>query len=510
MIRLALAAGLVWLVLILPDRPALPAAVRLPAELPLLLLVPALLGRAGQVLAAAALWLLAVQKLADIAMHETLGRGFNAQGDLPLLGAGLELLEGAAGPLAPPLVVLGAGLAALALAAALWWACGTWRRVPGRAPRLGLALLAGLLAIAGPARFEAAAYAGAKLRLMAQTGAALAEFRAAAAEDALAGRPDLFAALDRDLLLVFVESYGRTSLSTPLYAPTHLATLAEAEAALAAAGLATRSGIVGAPTRGGQSWLSHATLAQGLRIDDQARYRAALVSGRRSLFHHAQAAGLPTAAVMPAITRPWPEASRMGFDRILAAGDLGYRGLPFNWVTMPDQFTLAATDRLLRSQARAHPLVAQIALISSHAPWVPVPQLVPWQDLGDGRIFDAMATAGDPPAVVWRDRDRVRAQYRAAIDYSLRVVMDYARRHAADPPLLVVLGDHQAAPSIALDERAEVPLHLIGPPHLLARFDHPGLSPGLIPPDAAAVIPMEAVRDLILIALAGSRPAGAE
>lgn len=290
MIRLALAAGLVWLVLILPDRPALPDAARLPAELPLLLLVPALLGRAGQVLAAAALWLLAVQKLADIAMHETLGRGFNAQGDLPLLGAGLELLEGAAGPLAPPLVVLGAGLAALALAAALWWAFGTWRRAPGRAPRLGLALLAGLLAIAGPARFEAAAYAGGKLRLMAQTGAALAEFRAAAAEDALAARPDLFAALDRDLLLVFVESYGRTSLSTPLYAPTHLATLAEAEAALAAAGLAMRSGIVGAPTRGGQSWLSHATLAQGLRIDDQARYRAALVSGRRSLFHHAQAA----------------------------------------------------------------------------------------------------------------------------------------------------------------------------------------------------------------------------
>lgn len=154
--------------------------------------------------------------------------------------------------------------------------------------------------------------------------------------------------------------------------------------------------------------------------------------------------------------------------------------------------------------------MAQIALISSHAPWVPVPQLVPWQDLGDGRIFDSMATAGDPPAVVWRDRDRVRAQYRAAIDYSLRVVMDYARRHAADPPLLVVLGDHQAAPSIALDERAEVPLHLIGPPHLLARFDHPGLSPGLIPPDAAAVIPMEVLRDLILIALAGSRPAGAE
>ena len=41
----------------------------------------------------------------------------------------------------------------------------------------------------------------------------------------------------------------------------------------------------------------------------------------------------------------------MGFDRILAAADLGYRGLPFNWVTMPDQFTLAAFDRLVRLDA---------------------------------------------------------------------------------------------------------------------------------------------------------------
>ena len=45
---------------------------------------------------------------------------------------------------------------------------------------------------------------------------------------------------------------------------------------------------------------------------------------------------------MPAITLAWPEAGYFGYDRVLAAHDLGYRGLPFNWVTMPDQFTLAA------------------------------------------------------------------------------------------------------------------------------------------------------------------------
>ena len=48
---------------------------------------------------------------------------------------------------------------------------------------------------------------------------------------------------------------------------------------------------------------------------------------------------------MPAITLAWPEAGCFGYDRVLAADDLGYRGRPFSWVTMPDQFTLAALER---------------------------------------------------------------------------------------------------------------------------------------------------------------------
>ena len=101
-----------------------------------------------------------------------------------------------------------------------------------------------------------------------------------------------------------------------------------------------RSGFLTAPMVGGQSWLAHASLLSGLWIDNQGRYRALLASPRRTLLHLAQAAGWRTAAVMPAITLAWPEAGYFGYDRVLAAADLGYRGLPFNWVTMPDQFTL--------------------------------------------------------------------------------------------------------------------------------------------------------------------------
>ena len=52
-------------------------------------------------------------------------------------------------------------------------------------------------------------------------------------------------------------------------------------------------------------------------------------------------AGYRTVALKPAITRPWPEGDRLGFAQIYAAADLGYAGKPYNWVTMPDQYTLA-------------------------------------------------------------------------------------------------------------------------------------------------------------------------
>lgn len=495
-LRLLLAAALLGLPLILP---AGAAPLRPPAELPLLVLAAGL-GVAGRVLVTGALSLLVVQKIADLALVQALGRPFNVVADLPLIDAGLRLTAGSFGLGVAVVVALSAVAAIVAIVAALWWACRVLARMPrpGRAALAALSAAAVALAASGVLGTANTAYAAERIALSRDTAADLRQFRRMAREDSFADAPDLLDAIDRDVLVIFVESYGRTSFDTPDYATRHLATLREAEARLARAGLAMRSGFLRAPTQGGQSWLSHATFASGLWVSDQARYGALLRSGREGLFHHARRAGFRTAAVMPAITRAWPEAATMGFDRVLAAADLGYSGKPFNWVTMPDQFTLAALDRLLRDEAPRPRLFAQVALISSHAPWVPVPRLLPWDRLGDGRVFDAMATAGDPPEVVWRDPARVRRQYRDAIDYSLRAVMDYALRHAGDPPLMIVLGDHQTAPAIALDDRPDTPIHVIGPAALVDRSAAWGLTPGLVPARDAKALPMDRMRDLIL------------
>lgn len=522
--RLVLAALVLHLVLVQPNHPAAltwQAPLLVPLELPVILLtLMAVRGRVATTLRLAitgTLTLLAVLKTADFAMSAALARGFNPVADLALIEAGLRLLAGTIGPLAAGIAALGAALAAVGIAVALWWATGVWAavavppgltRVAAGTGALAFAVLATLeigqalgrwsLPVTPPGAAFTARVGLERIALARETLADLRAFRTAAVQDPYAGVPHLLDGIDRDVLVVFVESYGRTSLDTAFYAERHRATLRRNAAQLERRGLSMVSGLLEAPTRGGQSWLSHATFANGLWIDDQARYGAALASGRETLFHVAGRSGFHTAAVMPQITLDWPESAVMGFETILAADDLGYEGAAFNWVTMPDQFTFTALDRLLRTPETERPVFAQLALGSSHAPWVPVPDLVDWDAIEDGRIFNAMAAGGDPPEEVWRDRDRVRRQYRAAIDYALSTVFSYAARHAEDPPLMIVLGDHQAADFVALDDRAQVPIHVIGPPDLVARVAAWNWTPGLIPDPDTGVIRMDRMRDRLI------------
>ena len=190
-----------------------------------------------------------------------------------------------------------------------------------------------------------------------------------------------------DVLLVFVESYGRSALELPRYGRTLVPTLEAFEQRLSERGLVAASGWLTSPTMGGQSWLAHGTLESGLWLGDQARYQLLMESERLTLTRVFDRAGYRTIALKPAITRAWPEGERLGFERIYAAADLGYAGRPYNWITMPDQYTLAVLERAERTR-REHPLFAEVSLVSSHAPWTPVaPVLEDWSTIGDGSVF---------------------------------------------------------------------------------------------------------------------------
>ena len=529
--RALLATALLYLVLIQPNHPAAMTwgalalfPLELPALLALLLVVGrGMLGAAIRAALVAVLVLIAVLKFADFGTFIAFNRGFNLIVDYNLLPAAWELTRGSFGTPLAALALASAVLVVLTVVAALWWAMAVWAALGrARSLRLGAAVLlipAVAVAVAeiGQARRAwslppavAQAIPGAaftarvaleRAQQVRDTRADLVAFREAARQDPLTGVAPLFDHLgDRDLIMIYVESYGRSSFQNPLYIDTHTDTLRGIEDDLATRGLATRSGWSRAPMVGGQSWLAHGSVASGMWLDTQGRYRALLASPRRTLLHYAQGEGRRTVAIKPAHVFPWPEGAYFGFDAIYNAPDLGYAGERFNWVTMPDQFTLHALDRLERAQPQGArtPLVVQVALVSSHAPFLPVPPVIEWEEIDDGTVFNQWASTGDPPEVVWRDHDRVREKFRLAIDYSLQAVGAWAAHHADDPPLIVMLGDHEPARFIAGVDGFDVPVHVIGPPDLVDRFAVLGWEPGMVPEADVPVLRMDRMRDALL------------
>lgn len=521
---LVLAAVVFHLVLIQPNHPAAMtwgAFLLVPLELPAVLfgLLALGTGRFSHIARAVLVLVLAVLvvwKVADAVMFAALSRGFNPLTDVSLVGAFVNLITGTFGVGLAILAMVASVVLTIAIVTLLWWASGVWAGVLRTGWRRALAGIVAALSVGVviadigdrmgrwglPVNLPGTAFTARlgveRVGLIRETVTNIRNFRTAVQTDVFHDQTGLLDLIDRDVFIIFVESYGRTSFDTPQYADLHLQTLRAAQNDLERRGFSMASTFLDSPTRGGQSWLAHSTFANGLWITDQSSYGAVLSSGRQTLFHIARTAGFHTVAVMPQITLAWPESQTMGFDTILAAADLGYKGLAFNWVTMPDQFTFAALDRYLETARGDEPVFVQVALGSSHAPWVPVPEVIPWEDLGDGTVFNPLVEASDTPETVWKDHDRVRTQYGLAVDYALQTTFSYVARNAADAPLFFVIGDHQAAGFIALDERPDVPIHVIGPKHLVDLIADDAYHSGLIPPPETPVSSMMDMRANLL------------
>ncbi|MDZ7786910.1 MAG: sulfatase [Halofilum sp. (in: g-proteobacteria)] len=297
-----------------------------------------------------------------------------------------------------------------------------------------------------------------------------------------------------DVVVGFIESWGEAALTDPRYAGTVRPALDRAAAAIDAAGLHAASGLVRAPTRGGQSWLTHGTFLSGQWLDGQARYDRLLASGRSTLIDDFEATGHVSVAVMPAIDRPWDAADALGYDRLLDATNIDYAGPRLNWVTMPDQFTWTVVDRARAAEER--PVFVETALISSHAPWVPVLPVLDWERIGDGRVFRRWADTGDSPSAVWRDPDRVRRQFARSLAYAVQVAGEYGARGVDADTLLILLGDHQPAPVITGPGASDrVPVHVIsGDPALVEAFVERGFARGMRPTGTGTAPRMAALR----------------
>jgi hypothetical protein len=324
--------------------------------------------------------------------------------------------------------------------------------------------------------------------------------------DSFANTPNdqlLTALRGKDVVIAFVESYGRSALEDSEFASQIGAVLDAGNRRLRAAGFGSRSGFLTSPTAGGSSWLAHGTLLSGWWIDKQDRYDNLASSQRLTLTKAFRRAGWRTVGVMPGNAAGWPESDSLGYDRVYNAADMGYRGPRFSWASMPDQYTLLRFEQTERAVPKPQPVMAEITLVSSHAPWDPIPRLINWEDIGDGSVFGAMATADAPPeAILTRKPGRVRADYRASIEYSLDSLIWYVETYGDDDLVIILLGDHQPSPIVTgYRVSRDVPITIITrDPRVLDRIESWGWQPGLKPNPEAPVWRMDAFRDRFLTA----------
>jgi len=140
--------------------------------------------------------------------------------------------------------------------------------------------------------------------------------------------------------------------------------------------------------------------------------------------------------------------------------------------------------------------MAEIDLVSSHTPWAPLPELVPWSEVGDGSVYhDQLARAQTGP--VWDDREAVQRSYGRSVEYSLGAMLSFLE-NVDDPNLVVVmLGDHQPAAIVSGEGASrDVPISIIAKdPGVFDAIAGWGWSAGLRPSNAAPVWPMDAFRD---------------
>lgn len=503
-----------------PDAVGFDAFRRLPLEWPLLcllgLLLPFGLARLLGSLLAPLVVLILLLKIADIGAQTALERSFNPYLDIKMVLDGWNIVSGSIGRAAALVAVVAVllGLLLVMLLLAKSWrmmisAKGSFRS--GLLAFFGLLLLLGAaLAQMGNPRADLRVAADLTNRVTA-VARSIEDIRTFEGMLAQGEGPrqgaDLFARLKgRDVIVIFIESYGRSAIEDPQYAGVTVPRLAAMDREIAAAGLQSASTWVTSPTVGGLSWLAHGTLLSGLWVDNQARYDRLMISKQPSLNRLFSEAGWQTVAVMPAITMEWPEAGYYGYRKILSATELGYKGQPFNWVTMPDQYTLSAFERLARVPARGkgQNVMAEIALISSHAPWTPVPKMIDWNAVGDGSVFSQQATSGDPPSVVWSDPERVRRQYIGTIDYALQAVSSYIAGYGSDA-VFVILGDHQPARIITgPDASRAVPVHIVtGDAELISAFRAKGFVSGMTPAPDMPEKPMNALRPILIDTFSG-------
>ncbi len=286
----------------------------------------------------------------------------------------------------------------------------------------------------------------------------------------------------RNVYLFLVESYGETVLQRPEFRRLADPIFQAYETELGSRGFQIASGLLDSTTYGGRSWLAHASLGTGVRVENQLAYDVVCAKKPRAMASFFRHAGYRTVLVQPGTTRAWPVGEFYGFERKYFFWDFDYAGPAFAWATMPDQYVLDFIRRREIEKPRSQPLFLQYVLVTSHAPWSDLPPIVDdWSRLGNGALFNQLPRTRYP--IEWPQFANASGAYIDSIVYDLEVLKRYIRDFIADDALIVILGDHQPVAEVnGHSPSHSVPIHVLSRnASLLEPFVRRGHTPGMRP-----------------------------
>ena len=520
----ALALAFLWFVLLLPDRTyqfSFGDFVRIPIEMLVLvaaaLVLPPWPRRIVATVAGVLFGLLIFDKFLNMGYYDLLNRSFNPVNDWPEIAQAKGVLQDAIGARLTTVVSVALVIGLALLLGAIIAAALHLTAVAARHRRGTVRGLAALTAVWGlSAGLSLQLIPGSPLASAGETGLAVDQVRAvqaALADPRVFGQAihgaDPQAAIPaanlltglrgKDVLIVFVESYGQVAVRGTSFSPGIDAVLRKQQAMLTRAGWSTQSAWAGSPTSGGVSWLAHSTLQSGLWVDSQQRYDELLASQRFTLSDAFNKAGWRTVLDDPEDT-PWaPAKSFYHYAQVYNRSNAGYHGPSFSYSAMPDQYMYAEFQRL--ELAPGHkPVMAQIATTSSHTPWVPLPSMVPWNQVGNGSVFDSQRGTAADVARVWSNTNTVRQFFGQSIQYSMTALTSWVTE-LNDPNLvLFLLGDEQPHSAVSGPNPDNyVPISIITrDPSVLRQISSWHWQGGLLPSPSAPFEEMNAFRDQFL------------
>ena len=344
---------LVWLALVAPNDArdlSFAGLLRVPAELPVIALAAVLLTprarRSAAILVGVALALVAMLKMLDIGFRAVFDRPFDALNDWYYLRPGLGVLGDQVGRPAALAVAMAAAVLVAAFVFVMPLALLRLTALAAR-HRAGSLRIAGALvvvwslgAVSGLQASPSAS--GVVYDQVSRVRADLKDRQTFAKEiavDPLRDSPDqqmLTGLRGKDVLLVFVESYGRVAVQGSAFSPRIAALLDGGTNRLAKAGFSSKSAFLTSPTFGAGSWLAHSSLQSGLWVDSQQRYNQLVTGERRTLTgifgragqHQGLVGGIAVLRLRPALRRKERRLPRTEVRLCVNAGPIHPLGVP--------------------------------------------------------------------------------------------------------------------------------------------------------------------------------------